>query len=125
MSFFISKDLEGKVDENCLIKNNDPENEKLKFVFLFNNTTCNLTEVGFGSIDSLIKTVSFKFECNIHILDKLFNDYHDVGKIVFKDSRLSLSNITIEKIFKKQNDIYTLEASATYYIETKEEIKDV
>ena len=123
MTFFISKDLEGKVDENCL--NNDYQNEKLKFVFLFKNTVCNLSEVNFETIDSIIKTICFKFECNIHVLDKLFNDYHDVGEIVFKESRLSLSNISIEKIFKKQNDIYTLEASATYYIKTKEEIEDV
>ena len=62
-----------------------------------------------------LNTINFKIDCNIHILDKFFNGYVEKGTILFKNSYLDLTNIKIEKIFKRESDIYILEVSAVYH----------
>lgn len=112
MSFFVSKDLEGKIDENCLIPNESIKTER-EFVFIFKDSYCNIVEANFEN--GLINIIKFKFDANIHVLDNLFEDYENKGKIIFKKSYFDLQDIQIEKIFKKESDNYILEASAVYH----------
>jgi len=111
MSFFVSKDLEGKIDESCLVPHEETPLSQ-EFVFKFDNNICDLIEI---DLNDVVKVINFSFESNIHVLDNLFSNNIDKAKIIFKNTYLDLTQVKIEKIFKRESDIYILEVSANYH----------
>ena len=102
MSFFVSKSLEGHVDENCLIKNKE-KNDKKEFVLVISELTCHVLEVDFKEVNKAIITC----KVNIHAIDRIFNNYLS-GQLIFKNSSISVFDLKIHKILKKESDSYII-----------------
>ena len=108
MAFFVSKDLEGRVDENSLLEDTHSENIMKEFVFQVEKVVCQILEVNFINDSELgISSVELECECNIHSIDHLIvTDLS--GKIFFKNNTIEVSDLKIIKILKKDSDIYII-----------------
>ena len=109
MSFFVSKEIEGKVDEKCLVTNQPTEDIQKNFYFSAHGLTCSLKSIEFYDKNN------FQIECesNIHFIDKINQGQNTdcVGKIVFKSSVISAEHVNIEKIIRGDSDNYIVTLS--------------
>ena len=72
MSFFVSKSLIGKVDENCLIPGEELKKIENEFVLGLGESVCNIKDIHFLE-DQLGRSVAkINFECNMHTFENLF-----------------------------------------------------
>tara|TARA_A100001011_G_scaffold366206_1_gene418550 strand:+ start:175 stop:519 length:345 start_codon:yes stop_codon:yes gene_type:complete len=110
MSFFVSKSLVGKVDENCLIPSEESDTLSKEFVLETSNFVCHIQEVTFSPDN----TVSVRCECNIHVIDSILDTKDNQGKIKFKNSSMIVTDLKIENIFKEDGDNYIVGLKATY-----------
>ena len=111
MAFFISKDLEGRVDENSLL--DDMQNKDLlkEFIFQAGRIICQITEIKFFNND-IFDYAEIECECNIHAIDYLAFS-KESGKIYFKNNVVEVSELKIIKILKKDSDIYNIRFSGS------------
>ena len=106
MAFFVSKDLEGRVDESSLIEISDPKKELKEFVLEVDEITCDVIEVNFLTHNIM----SIKCEGNIHAVDKLAFS-NSKCKIYFKNKSIEIDTFKIVNILKKDNDTYIISVS--------------
>lgn len=112
MSFFVSKSLEGHVDENCLMPNQKSTNEK-EFVLVLEKTKCKIINLKFKNDE--IKSVDIKCEANIHFVDSIFSKSLQ-GFIRFKTNKILVYDFEIDEILKKDSDSYNITISARYEV---------
>ena len=108
MSFFVSKSLEGHVDENCLIKHKE-KNDKKEFVLVTDKLTCHVLEINFKESNQAI----IKCKGNIHVIDTMFNNCLN-GQLIFKNSSIPVFDLKIHEILKKESDSYIINIFARY-----------
>jgi hypothetical protein len=106
MAFFVSKDLEGRVDESSLIEISDPKKELKEFVLEVDKITCKVIEVNFWTRNIM----SIKCEGNIHAVDKLTFS-NSKCKVYFKNKSIEIDTFKIVNILKKDNDTYIISIS--------------
>ena len=125
MSFFVSKSLEGKVDENCLIPSEENDTLHKEFVLEIDKFTCCIRDIEFSSNLPNSGTLVLKtnFDCNIHTIDYLVSNFKCKAKIRFKKSVLFIKEFKIENIFKKDGDNYIVGLTAYYTIEEQKCLK--
>ena len=109
MSFYISKDLEGKVDENCLLQNKE-SNLTNEFCLIFKEMTCQISEIKFNYCGDVL---NIKFNCNIYTIDELCKKNLNCT-LIFKNKQFQVFDIKIDKILKKDRDNYTVDICARY-----------
>ena len=109
MSFFISKDLEGKVDENCLLQNKEAKVTN-EFCLIFKEMTCQVSEIKFNYDNNKLK---IQLNCNIHAVDELCKTNLNCT-LIFKNNIFQVFDIKIDKILKKDRDNYTVDICARY-----------
>ena len=118
MSFFVSKALEGKVDENCLIPSEESDTLNKEFVLEIEETplVCCIRELSFVANQEQRSLVA-SIDCNIHAIDFLFTNPGSQARIRFKNSALLVEEIKIDNIFKKDGDNYIVGLTAHYTVE--------
>jgi len=109
MSFFVSKEIEDKVDEKCLVTNQPSEDIQKHFYFSALGLTCNLKSIEFHPEGS------FQIECesNIQFIDRLnqCRVNERVGELIFKSSAMRVERVEIEKIIRGDSDNYIVTLS--------------
>ena len=106
MAFFVSKDLESRVDETSLLKDIKKEEPVKEFVFQVGKIECQITEIKFFNND-IFDYAEIECECNIYAVDYLAFS-KESGKIYFKNNAIEISDLQIIKILKKESDIYNV-----------------
>ncbi len=109
MSFFVSKSLEGHVDENCLMPNQKSTDGK-EFVLVLEELECKIVNLKFKS-----DTISINCEANIHVVDNIFLKSLQ-GYIRFKKHKILVYDFKIDEILKKDSDSYNITISARYEV---------
>lgn len=113
MSFFVSKSLSGKIDESCLLANDNEKESKDNFLLVLENLKCNITEIRFIKNSKKIK---LKCTCNIHTVENLlFNKKQ--GKIIFNKKSIIVDDLKIIKIIKRDKDSYIIDMTLDYEVE--------
>jgi len=116
MAFFVSKDLEDRVNEDCLITDSSIDSNLKEFI---------LELRGENKIYSLdVRTLKFSnshdmlITCfsNIKLVEFLLT-HNFSSKILFKNMSYELSNIKIVEINKELNDIYRIDVHAKFHKE--------
>jgi len=106
MAFFVSKDLEGRVDENSLIEAEDRHDSLKEFVFEIDEISCQITKIKFFNNNDH-DYAEIECECNIHAVDQLaFSS--NTGIVFFKNKSIEVHTLKIVKILKKDSDNYTI-----------------
>ena len=109
MSFFVSKEIEDKVDEKCLVTNHPSEDIQKHFYFSALGLSCNLKSIEFYPENN------FKIECesNIQFIDRLNQSQtiERAGELIFKSSAMSVERVQIEKIIRGDSDNYIVTLS--------------
>jgi hypothetical protein len=111
MAFFVSKDLEGRVDENSLIPNSSVERISKEFVLQVDEVEFQIIEIKFFNND-IFDYAEIECECNIYAVDYLAFS-KESGKIYFKNNTIEISDLQIIKILKKDNDIYSIRVNGS------------
>ena len=113
MSFFVSKDLEGLVDENCLIPSEESDTLNKEFILEFDKYVCYIKELNFKKSD-LKPKLEISFNCNVHTVDVLFKKLGGSASVRIKNTILSVEDLTIDNIFKEEDDNYIVRLTAIY-----------
>jgi len=113
MSFFVSKSLEGQVDENCLMPD-QKSSDKKEFVLFLKQLECKIINLKFENNPD-INRVSIKCEANIHIVDNIFSKNLQ-GFIMLKENKILVYDFEIDEILKKDSDSYNITISARYEV---------
>jgi len=112
MAFFVSKDLEDRVDEECLIEDNTRLESNLKEFVLELKTENENYSLDVKALKFLKSDyVSVACFSNINLVEFLLTCNFS-SKILFKNMSFELSNVNIIEINKEVNDIYRIDVHA-------------
>ena len=111
MAFFVSKDLEDRVNEDCLIEDGSIASSLKEFVLELKaeNKSYLLDIVNLKFLKA--NTTSIVCFSNINLVEFLLTCNFS-SKILFKNMSFELSNVNIIEINKEVNDIYRIDVHA-------------
>ena len=115
MPFFISKDLEDRVNEDCLIEDNNSNTLKEFILELKDENKNYLLDI---ETLKFLKSNDISITCfsNINLVEFLLTCNFS-SKVLFKNMSYILSNVKIVEINKELNDIYRIDVHAKFHKE--------
>ena len=115
MSFFVSKSLEGLVDEEMIVKNEStiPYSRRAKLEFVDSKSNSIFFKI--NEIEFKVNELNLKIEASLELLEILKFENVKVKNILFKSKIVELKSFLIQKVkFYSLIDEYLVELSCRY-----------